>query len=382
MTLLPSANSAAFLPANGKLKRAPRAPNRERDPAFFERYEARALYYDCFWHEDASRVLLVGPPPRNLRKALSMGKFTAQPSDTPLTPKLHVSESVAITELTGVPAGSRGIRLSLGGQVYNLPIQPNSSADLKGRSVLFTMSKDNDLAWISEWAHYHAKVHGADAVVFFDNNSTRYTTGEIGQTLLAVPGIKAAAVHSWPYIYGAMDKAVKINPFYTQFLQVGAMSVALRRYAAEANGLLNMDIDELVHTPDGVTIFERLAASPKGLITMRGQFVEPVPTTSAPEARTHRHFQLREKDAETRISRPKKWALDPRQPWAQSLNVHPYMHWIANRPWFSKTETDDIFYWHFRGISTNWKDRRADIDGIDLTRLEPDARWAEVAAKL
>jgi hypothetical protein len=380
--LLPSAHSPAFLAADSVLKRLPRAPDRPRQPEFFDRYESRALFYDCFWHADQSRVLLVGPPPRNLLAALGKTRFTAQPSDTPLTPKFHISESAMITELSGVPAGSRGIRLLLAGQIHNLPIQPNSSPELKGTRVVFTMSKDNDLAWIAEWAHYHASIHGADAVIFFDNGSSRYGVADIEQTLLSVPGIARAAVHSWPYIYGAPDKAVRVNPFYTQFLQVSAMSVALRRYAASASGLLNCDIDELVCAPGGQSVFALAARSPQGLVVMKGQFIEPVAAMDAPEQRTHRHFHLRHVEPAQSLSRPKKWALDPSRAWVKRLGVHPYMHWVRGRPWFSKSTPDGLFYWHFRGISTNWKDRRADAEGLDLSGLEVDAHWAEMTGQL
>ena len=56
-----------------------------------------------------------------------------------------------------------------------------------------------------------------------------------------------------------------------------------------------------------------------------------------------------------RRSKPNKWALDPRRRWVDSLDVHPYWHWIAGRPLFSKVSPPGAFYWHFRGINTNWK---------------------------
>ena len=381
--LLPAAASAAFLdPARG-LARLPRHPGRARPAEFLARYEALALFYDCFWHADGTRILLVGPPPLNLMPALRGARVVARPSGTPLRPRFFASAAVMLTELSGAPVGTEAVAVRLpDGQEFELPVQPSSAAALAGRRVLFTVSKDNDLAWIREWAHYHARIQGADAVVFFDNGSTRYAPGEVAETLLSVPGIAEAAVLSWPHLYGAPDPAVRINPFYTHFLQIGAMGVALRRYAARAAGLLNCDVDELVATPEGGTVFSRLARSSHGLLVMRGQYVEPLPADGAPEPRTHRHFPFRHRDPARRLSRPRKWALDPTRPWVADLRVHPYMHWIEGRPWFSKTQSPEVFYWHFRGISTNWKDRRADLAGLDRSAFEPDGLWQATAARL
>jgi hypothetical protein len=51
---------------------------------------------------------------------------------------------------------------------------------------------------------------------------------------------------------------------------------------------------------------------------------------------THCDFQYRLSDAAQRVSRPKKWALAPTRRWLDSLDVYPYMHWVAGRPLFPK----------------------------------------------
>jgi hypothetical protein len=279
-----------------------------------------------------------------------------------------------ITALADAPAETTAIEMLLDGEKFVLPVQPNVSPMLAGARVLFTMSRDNELAWIRDWADYHARRHGTDAVIFFDNGSTRYAAAEIAATLGAVPGIRHAAVLAWPYRYGPFDPAVKVNPYYGLFLQIAAMSVTLRRYAAAARGLLNCDIDELVATPAGTTIYDLARAAPHGLVTFRGQFVEAVPAgpPAAGGALRHRDFLSRLRDSRARVSRPRKWALDPQRPGVRNLGVHPYMHWIEGRPVFGRTTPADTFYWHFRGISTNWKDRRTDASHLAPEALEVD----------
>ena len=343
------------------------------------KFETRALVYDTFWHADGKRILLVGPPPLNLEPQIRHARYLALPSRIPLRSNYHVSASVMLTELSGAPAGTTGVEMILDRERFELPLQPNSAAELAGRRVLFTMSKDNELAWIREWAHYHATIQGADAIVLFDNGSTRYETAEIEATLRSVRGIKRAAVLSWPYRYGATDMAAIPNPYYGLFLQIASMSVVLRRYAARAHGLLNCDIDELPSAPDGETAFDLAHASAHGLVVMRGQFIEAVPTRRTNgRVPIHRDYLSRRRDPLARLSRPHKWALDPTRPWVADLGVHPYMHWIEGCSWFRKTQPPGLFHWHFRGINTNWKEHRTDSSHLTAADLEPDKRFAAI----
>lgn len=380
--LIQAGHSAAFLPADGSLRRRPRAPDKPRPPEFHAAFEDRALVYDCFWHQDGKCILLVGPPPMNLEPQFATARFLALPARAPLSHRFYRSLSTMITELQAVPSGTTAITMELAGQTYELPVQPNHGAALAGRRLLFTMSKDNDLAWIREWTAWHATRQGADAVLLFDNGSSRYGLDEIEETLLGVGGIERVAVQRWPYRYGMTDPALGINPFYILFLQVSAMSVALRRFAPAAFGLLNCDVDELVASPPGATIFDHARASRHGLVVMRGRYVEAVPNPDAPASgRTHRHYRMRFADPRRALSRPRKWALDPSRPWVRRLAVHPYMHWIEGRPWFSKHTPPGTFYRHFRGINTNWKDRRTETAHIDLTGLVDDREFAELVAQ-
>ena len=310
-------------------------------------------------------------------------RYLALPSKTALSPRYHRSLSTMITELDGAPRGTADILMEIASQQFVLPVQPNASAELAGRRVLFTMSKDNDLGWIREWARYHVALHGADAVLLFDNGSSRYATAEIEDALLSVNGLAKIAVASWPYRYGATDNAVRNNPYYALFAQVSAMSVALRRYASMAEGLLNCDIDELAATPANTNVFELACQARHGLLVMEGQFVEAEPEAGAPAGSlTHRNFQSRLRDPALRLSRPRKWVLDPSRPWVQSLAVHPYMHWIKGRPWFGKTQSDAVFYWHFRGINTNWKDNRTQSGHLLAAAIEKDDAFAAAIRRL
>ena len=71
-----------------------------------------------------------------------------------------------------------------------------------GLNVLLTLSKDNEIRWIRDWVTFFARRHECDAVLLYDNASTRYGSVDIYTAISSVPGIKACVVVHWPYKYG------------------------------------------------------------------------------------------------------------------------------------------------------------------------------------
>jgi hypothetical protein len=348
---LPVANSYAALAPDSSSGRAPRAPRRQRPPEFHRAFDTKTLFYDCFWHQDGSRILLVGPPPYGID--YTHARFIARPSGTRLKARLYSSLSVMLTELTGAPADTTAIDAGIAGVDVSLPVQPNACDVLAGSRLVFSINKNNDLVWIREWAEFHARVHGTDAVILVDNGSTRYTAEDVRATLAAVPGIRHVGVPHWPYSFGPKDPAVMKDDHWGRFLQIGSMSMVLRRYGERAYGLLNCDVDELVGTRSGTSIYDLARQSKGGLVVFRGTWIE----ASAPGTR-HRDYTRRLADPEAARSRQRKWALDPSRLWVRKLSVHPYWHWIEGRALFAKSMPPDALYWHFRGINTNWKQNR------------------------
>jgi hypothetical protein len=107
--LIKTENSPAFLPESSPLRRLPRGINRTRHARFLVNYEDRALAYDCFWHQDGARVLLVGPPPMNLKADVMAARYLALPSRTELSAEYLPTMSTMITALSGAPRGTTEI---------------------------------------------------------------------------------------------------------------------------------------------------------------------------------------------------------------------------------------------------------------------------------
>ena len=371
---LPAASSYATLSVENSLKRLPRVPGRPRDEAFTAAFDARTLFYDCFWHMDGKRVLLVGPPPYSLWPEYKAARFVAKPSGEVPKARFHASLSTMITELVDVPAGTTVLEVTLAGETFALPVQPNSCAELAGKRILFSINKDNELGWIREWANYHARVHGTDAVILVDNGSTSYQPADVGRILADIGHMLVYVLPSWPYSFGPIDKAVRTNPYWARFLQIGSMSMVLRRYGERAYGLLDCDIDELAGTTSGRSIYDLAHESRGGLIAFRGTWIEPGPPGPGP----HRDYSRRLTDPDKALSRQRKWVLDPSRPWVRRLSVHPYWHWIEGRALFSKSMPEDAHYWHFKGINTNWKQARTTPPAGSL---EPDPLLVNTMAR-
>lgn len=347
---LPVANSYAALSAGNALHRNLRSPGRQRPQAFVDAFDAKTLFYDCFWSVDGRRVLLAGPPPYGLDYKSAV--FTARPSGTHLTPRFYPSLSTMITALPA-PEGTTAVDVEIAGEMFSLPVQPNSSAALAGKRLLFGINKNNDPAWLREWAEWHVRLHGTDAIVLFDNGSSRYSTAEIQETLAGVPGLTHIAVPSWPQKFGAVDPVLLANPYWAHFLQISSMSVVLRRYGERAFGIINADIDELAGTRSGTSLYDVAHVSSGGLVVFRGTWVE-----AAGAGTRHRDFTQHLSDPKAAHSAQRKWALDPSRSWVRRLSVQPYWHWIEGRAWFSKSMPEDALYWHFKAINTNWKQAR------------------------
>lgn len=367
--------SYAALSAGNPVARQPRWALRKRPARFFEGFDGKTLFYDCFWHDDGQRVILVGPPWRNLEETFAAAFFTALPSRTPVEATAFHSLSVTVTAIP-VPEGTTALSLDIAGEVIALNVQPSFTKMLAGRRLLFSINKDNALDWIGEWALWHARRHGTEAVILFDNGSTTYAPEAIESTLAAVPGLTHVAVPRWPHAFGPIDPGVLSNNYWSRFLQISSLSVVLRRFGERASGLLDCDVDELAGTRSGTSIYELARRSPGGLVAFSGQWVEATGGTR------HRDFTQRLADPKRSRSRPRKWALDPSRDWVRRLSVHPYWHWIEGRDRRAKSMPDDALYWHYKGINTNWKEQRsAPPRGRELEQdTLLDAQWRDLGA--
>lgn len=317
---------------------APRVPPRPpglQETGYLDRYDATTVSYDVF--RCGSRVLAIGPPAGSLDsfvRRLRVGGAGA-----------HLDEGLDRLGRFWFPRGRDAALLEVpGGE--NVVIGEDLAGAFRGRFAVATLSKDNDLQWVSDWARWYVDHHGADAFVVYDNGSTRYALEELWHALAAVTGVAVAAVVDWPFRYGPIG----VHPhhlFDSNYAQHGSLEHARWRLLREAAGYLSVDIDELVLPADDDTVFGVTTGSGCGRVSIPGTWTYPAPDVAA--ARPPRHanstwIKVRPPDAAS----PPKWCIVPsRMPRRAQLMVHTLRGAHLDRP-------PTLRFAHLLDISTDW----------------------------
>lgn len=353
--------SAVQLPAGGPQREAPR-PAPLRNSRYAEQFDAETLFYDVF--RIGREIVFQGPPLLNLAEPVLSAPLLRNRFG-PILPRSRWIERHKSSEIR---LRSDATHVVLDGALGPIPIsvQPDFSAHFAGRRVLHSLSQNNAVRWIIDWIRFYQAVHGADAVLLYDNASTHYTAAELEAELRAAFPDMTITVVSWPFKYGpqgGMAGAVGgiEAPWDSDFCQTGSLQHARRRFLRQARSVLNVDIDELVIGPE--PIFAATEQSRTGFIKFAGQWVSAA-TPGPVSAQTCRHHQFIYRDLKETDTCPPKWCIAPGRCEREnySWSVHNLFGARANR------QLDPRFVFrHFKAISNNWKNDR-EID----TAFEPD----------
>jgi hypothetical protein len=257
---------------------------------------------------------------------------------------------------------------------YHLTVQPDVSNLFAGRRVLHTLSKDNAPRWIHDWVRFYQAEHGADAALIYDNGSTAYSAAELEAGLRAAFPDMVIRVVSWPFKYGAQGgSAGAINgretPWDSDYCQTGSLQHARLRFLRSARSVLNVDIDELVLSARGRSIFGATEQSRHGFIKFAGRWISgATPDPVRHETCHHADFMYRDL-GESRIC-PPKWCLVPARadPFRTSWSVHNLFGSRHNR-----RVLDEFIYRHMSAISNGWKEDRGIAEQFDPTGFAEDA---------
>lgn len=368
--------SPTLLTAFSGARRLTVRPVEARDSDFDAKFDADSLFYDAFIGI-RGRIVLVGPPFLNLRSDLAAATIEARPSGRACPFELREMDRHGQIHVVAPDGTDALVITSPLGRVEVL-VQPSEVDVFAGRRVIFTQSRNNDLVWIQDWVRYARDIHGADAVLLYDNASTRYTPEDIADALDAVSGIAAIRIVDWPFKYG--PQGLDARRFWdSDFCQHGAWEHARRRFLEAARSVQNADVDELVVSADGDSVFAAAEADPFGIVRYRGRWIVGTGDPAAPLAPQLRHADFdtvqREK-LERRfgifrrnvLACPAKWALVPsRCPDKAQWRVHTVGHWPA------ALRTSATFsYRHFREINDNWKYARTRSERCDPAIHEVD----------
>ena len=176
-------------------------PEGQDDPAHEGRYDFNTFIYDVFFDQPSRRIKVVCPPLMNFRGLFDAITFEIDGEEVQPLEIHDLSRcSTFAFETTSKDPRVLTIRHQLfGGSV---PIGRSFVDDFAGLNAMYSLSKDNSLEWIQDWLTFNVRMHGANAVILADNNSTRYEPAALRAAIEEVDGIECAAILRARYPFG------------------------------------------------------------------------------------------------------------------------------------------------------------------------------------
>lgn len=302
-------------------------------------YDFSTLWYDAIW--DGRYVVLTCPRLLNFERLFKKGSVTLDALPAP-KPEISTHRRHDIVRIKS-PLQPAQITLEAQGLSFSSRISPVDRTRFKRKNVHVAINKDNDLIWLKDFAHYHVAEHDLHAMILIDNGSTRYAAEDAAAALLST-GLKDVLVLPAPFAYGPFG----LKPFSrrAKFLQTAMLNAVRLRYLSTARAVLNCDIDELVWCKSG-SIFDLARKSLLGAVTFPGIWRFPVEGHEG-FARHRDHLGVIE---DVGIC-PVKSCIVPGGTLGQrQWDVHGFELSATAK----LVQTKRAGYWHFRAISTNWK---------------------------
>lgn len=369
------------LPLDSPVVRQSRRPKRFRQANFDELYDQHTVFYDAVRTMDGRHAILLGPPllefhiPLRLEITTVEGGISCNYSVRNLDRHAQVWVDLPV----GMNITALRIMSAIGSSTMSL--QDNSSHRFAGRRVVYSINKNNRLQWICDWIRFHRDIHGADAVLLYDNGSTDYTLDELSDAIARISGIAVALIVPWTFKWGPPGLGNchwNSRHWDSNYCQLGVLEDARWRFLQEAHSVLNVDVDELVLSEHG-SIFELAESSSKGYVLFDGSWVVGADEKARGPHREH-SAAIRHRDFTKALlprrawvidrrfnlptftpinSCPPKWALVPRQcPNRSQWKAHKATGYYL----FERTSRIAVFR-HFRHINTSWKYDRTGLDG-------------------
>jgi hypothetical protein len=261
------------------------------------------------------------------------------------------------------------LQIDVEDQSFACPINPIDHGCDRLNTV-YTLSKDNDLGWITDWARFHVRHHNLQAIVLCDNGSTAYDLDRLDQTLQAVPGIQQVRIISADLPHGPLNVDCT-HRTEAKFLQIAMLNLARDRFMAGCRAWLHLDIDELLLSPTHESIFDATVNDRWGHLTFPG--VWHYPPANADPVTYNDHRFVRDGDAAC----PTKFSLRHDSVFGDfALQVHS-LEKVSRK---FKLAPHRFWFMHCHGISTSWKYARTVPDGTfqpasDLAKGALDAAF-------
>ncbi len=316
------------------------------DQVFWDQYDNDTLIYDTVWSAERQQLRVFFPKLFNFRTPIRKARWTLNGKACKASRLKQFRVYDCVTIPCNDPTSALELQTTLG--QCRIPVSPDDTDRYRGRNVIYALNKDNDLAWICDWVAAHQRNHGVDAVLLGDNGSKTYSSEDLRRALADMPGIAVADVVDIPLRYGPNRKtATPVGDL--KFLQRALLNIVKDRWLQQARGVLICDIDELVVSSTGQSIFDVTAKAVFKYTSFSGSWRYRLPTpddachadhiyTASPPALCTNKYCIVPGSALGRMS----WGVHALE--GINRRVLP-----ASRA---------FTYYHCRSISTSWKNNR------------------------
>lgn len=349
--------SPCILPDDKPYNRtAPRETHLQPDD-YQEKFDYKTLSFDTFYSE--GKVILSGPPLYGLERFIENGKILLDGQDHTKDICITHFDRTQSNHITQIETQPHELTWEYEDVLIQTQVNHNFLNEFKGKKVLFTLSKNNKFEWIYDWILFYKKYHHIDTVLFYDNNSNDYSLDELKHYLDEKELDVDIYLVPWNFKYGPQGGIYSgkgKTPWDSDFCQYGMFEHAKHRFLKYSAGVINADIDELVITPNGKSIFELLAEY-KGLL-YPGYWIQSIPLGENKETRFF-NYAYRSKDDKHSDN---KWCINPSK-------LDDQIQWKVHS--IRKTNLKSlkgVYYAHFKAINYNWKTQRVDNVSFDESK--------------
>ncbi len=163
-------------------------------------FDSKHVFHDVFISPCGDRLQAIGPPLRNLSRALSPLRASAEGWSA--SGRIRTGRRTAVTTWRLPPAltgrDELDVQLELGSELQQQVVARRSRLD-PVEVQWITLQKDNPPVWIVDWIRYHAAL-GVERFLIYDNGSADQAALEVALAGLDQPG--EVLLIDWPYPYG------------------------------------------------------------------------------------------------------------------------------------------------------------------------------------
>ncbi len=353
--------SAVTYPVAWGFKREPSRPMNLRidycgGMKFNDNFDWNNLWYDAI-QVNNNTILLIGPPLYDTKAWMQTNVKFRDSLNNDLPFRSLELDRVCYTAIS-VQSQLNFIDMVTTTETTRIMINHNNN-NLNGRTVMFTLQKDNPIEWIKTFIEYYRDILYVNAFLIYDNGSKIYSINELETALQGLNVI--IKIVNWPYPYGPQGS--DYAPWDSDFGQYVMFEHAKNRYLSNASLVINNDIDELIVTNDITLkdIIEFLNKNNVYCLRYKGIWIEPfdiIRNQSADQI----PFNLRHIkdyyciDPNNKRGIGYKWMLIPN-------NVTLNQQWLVHQINGSMIESNQLFYGHLLSHNTNWSWKRDKFNG-------------------